>query len=118
MCGYHCPFAERKPCAGFLLCRDMYQDGVNYNIRENAMGVICAFQKQCMRTGRMENTDSARDCYAWRIQAMAEAKKAVIEEDFAFIGENAVENGEKPDDEMTVTTAVSGKSSGKKKKKN
>ncbi len=66
----------------------------------------------------MENMDSARDCYAWRIQAMAEAKKAVIEDDSAFIGENAVENGEKPVDEMTVTTAVSGKSSGKKKKKN
>ena len=30
MCGYHCPFAERKPCAGFLLCRDMYKEGVNY----------------------------------------------------------------------------------------
>jgi len=118
MCGYHCPFAERKPCAGFLLCRDMYQEGVNYNIRTNAMNVICAFQKQCMRTGRMENTDSARDCYTWRVQAMAEAKKAVIEDDSAFIGENVVENDESPADKMTVTTAVSGKSSGKKKKKN
>lgn len=69
MCGYKCPFAERKPCAGFLLCRDLYQEGVNYNVRANAMNVICAFQKQCMKTGRMENTDSARECYRTRCQA-------------------------------------------------
>lgn len=62
MCNYHCPFAERKPCAGFLLCRNLYQDGVNYNIRENAMTVICAHQKQCMMTGRMENSDEAKTC--------------------------------------------------------
>lgn len=69
MCGYHCPFAERKPCAGFLLCRNMYKSGVNYNDRKNAMSVICAFQKQCMRTGRMENTDSAKACYEMRVSA-------------------------------------------------
>lgn len=69
MCGYKCPFAERKPCAGFLLCRNMYKNGVNYNERKNAMGVICAFQKQCMRTGRMENTDSAKACYEMRVSA-------------------------------------------------
>lgn len=118
MCGYHCPFAERKPCAGFLLCRDMYKEGVNYNVRANAMNVICTFQKQCMKTGRMENTDSARDCYAWRVQAMADAKKAVIEDDSAFIGENVPDKEVISADEMLVTTAVSGKSSGKKKKKN
>lgn len=62
MCNYHCPFSERKSCAGFLLCRKLYKDGVNYNIRANAMSVICAHQKQCMATGRMENTDEARAC--------------------------------------------------------
>lgn len=62
MCNYHCPFAERRPCAGFLLCRNLYKDGVNYNVRNNAMNVICAHQKQCMATGRMENTDEARNC--------------------------------------------------------
>lgn len=69
MCGYHCPFSERKPCAGFLLCRDIFKEGVNYNIRDNAMNVICAFQKQCMKTGRMENTDSAKECYRMHMQA-------------------------------------------------
>lgn len=62
MCNYHCPFAERKSCAGFLLCRGLYKDGVNYNIRENAMTVICAHQKQCMVTGRMENSEEAKTC--------------------------------------------------------
>lgn len=67
MCGYRCPFAERKACAGFLLCKNMYKSGVNYNDRKNAMSVICAFQKQCFRTGKMENTDSAKACYEARI---------------------------------------------------
>ena len=62
MCNYHCPFAERKSCAGFLLCRKLYKEGVNYNIRQNAMTVICAHQKQCMKTGRMENSEEAKTC--------------------------------------------------------
>lgn len=33
------------------------------------MNVICAFQKQCMKTGRMENTDSAKECYRMHMQA-------------------------------------------------
>lgn len=78
MCGYKCPFAERKPCAGFLLCRDLYQEGVDYNIRANAMNVICVFQKQCMKTGRMENTNEAQECYRMRTQAK-QAKPAETE---------------------------------------
>ena len=62
MCNYHCPHAERKKCAGFLLCRLLYQEGVNYNVRQNAMNAICAHQKHCMRTGNMENTDEAKKC--------------------------------------------------------
>lgn len=70
MCNYHCPYAERRACAGFLLCKSLYLEGVNYNDRKNAMTVICAHQKQCMRTGQMENTDEARVCY--------ESKRAVV----------------------------------------
>lgn len=62
MCNYRCPHAERKACAGFLLCRLLYKDGINYGIRENAMTVICAHQKQCMGTGKMENSDEAKTC--------------------------------------------------------
>lgn len=62
MCNYHCPHSERKKCAGFLLCRLLYKEGVNYGIRENAMTAICAHQKQCMVTGLMENTDEAKKC--------------------------------------------------------
>lgn len=62
MCNYRCPHAERKKCAGFLLCRLLYKEGVNYGIRENAMNAICAHQKQCAVTGIMENTDEAKRC--------------------------------------------------------
>lgn len=62
MCNYRCPHAERKKCAGFLLCRLLYKDGVNYGIRQNAMNAICAHQKQCMVSGLMENTDEAKHC--------------------------------------------------------
>ena len=78
MCNYRCPYAERKPCAGFLLCRDLYKEGVNYNIRENAMTVICAFQKQCMRTGMMENTDTAKGCFEMRSARHNEAVPAEV----------------------------------------
>ena len=79
MCNFHCPYAERKPCAGFLLCRKLYQDGVNYGIRQNAMNVICAHQKQCMMTGRMENTEEAKRCAIIAppapVEAVPEAKE-------------------------------------------
>ena len=83
MCNYHCPFAERRAVAGFLLCRDCYKEGVNYNVRQNAMNVICAFQKQCMRTGKMENTDTARSCYEMRMKAKSEAASEAVEKDAA-----------------------------------
>ena len=69
MCNYHCPFADRKACAGFLLCRNLYKEGVNYNVRENAMGVICAYQHQCHVTGKMENSDGAKECYERQFKA-------------------------------------------------
>lgn len=63
MCNYKCPLAERRKCAGFLLCRAMEKDGVNYDDRKNALNVICLYQKQCMKTGMMENSDGAERCY-------------------------------------------------------
>lgn len=62
MCNYKCPFAERRPVAGFILCKRMQTDGVNYNDRNNAFQIICPHQKQCQVTGQMENDDGARDC--------------------------------------------------------
>lgn len=80
MCNYKCPFAERRKCAGFLLCRAMEKDGVNYNDRKNALGVICLFQKQCMKTGMMENSDGAERCYKDRRHWMtAEAAVTAVE---------------------------------------
>lgn len=78
MCNYKCPLSERRKCAGFLLCRAMQKDGVNYDDRKNATDVICIFQKQCMKTGLMENSDGARACYESRRYAPfdAEVEKA------------------------------------------
>ena len=108
MCNYHCPFAERKAVAGFLLCRDLYKEDVNYNVRENAMGVICAFQKQCMKTGKMENTDAAKECY--RMRTEAKQASAVSE----FVTGTSEDGAESAPVELKISTAVS--KSGKKTK--
>lgn len=63
MCNYKCPNADRRKCANFILCKGLEKDGVNYNDRQNAMTVICMCQKQCMKTGRMENSEGAKECY-------------------------------------------------------
>lgn len=63
MCNYKCPNADRRKCADFILCKGLEKDGVNYNDRQNAFTVICMCQKQCMRTGRMENSEGAKECY-------------------------------------------------------
>ena len=76
MCNYKCPFAERRKCAGFLLCRAMEKDGVNYNDRKNALDAICLFQKQCMKTGMMENSDGAERCYKDRRHWMSATEAA------------------------------------------
>lgn len=72
MCNYRCPLAERRKCAGFLLCRAMEKEGKDYNSRQNALDVICLHQKQCMVTGMMENTDEARECHSGHIAAEAQ----------------------------------------------
>jgi len=108
MCNYHCPFAERKAVAGFLLCRDLFKEDVNYNVRENAMGVICAFQKQCMKTGKMENTDAAKECY--RMRTEAKQASAVSE----FVTGTSEYGAEAAPVELKISTTVS--KSGKKKK--
>ena len=113
MCNYHCPFAERKAVAGFLLCRDLFREDVNYNVRENAMGVICAFQKQCMKTGRMENTDAARECF--KIRSEKRRTETVEERPDEFgTGMSAADEPMPSPEETTVTKAVS--KSAKKKK--
>ncbi|MBR5312761.1 MAG: hypothetical protein IKU40_07760 [Clostridia bacterium] len=108
MCNYHCPFAERKAVAGFLLCRDLYKEDVNYNVRENAMGVICAFQKQCMKTGKMENTDAAKECYKMRLALKESAPEP------EFVTGTSAENEESIPAETKITAAAS--KGGKKKK--
>ena len=87
ICNYHCPMSDRRKCANFILCKGLEKDGVDYNDRKNALMVICACQKQCMRTGQMENTPDAKLCYERRIayaiadaEDKAEKKEAEAEE--------------------------------------
>ena len=74
MCNFRCPLAEKRKCANFLLCRALEKDGEDYNVRSNALGVICPHQELCMRTGQMENIDPARSCYAAKREEIARTK--------------------------------------------
>lgn len=63
MCRYRCPYAERRKCADFLLCRRLERPEKNYNDRTTALTAICLYQSKCGKTGHMENTDSAKKCF-------------------------------------------------------
>lgn len=80
MCNFRCPFADRRKCANFILCKSLEKDEVNYNDRKNALTVICLCQAQCSRTGRMENSEGARECYAKMREQSADAPKEEVAE--------------------------------------
>ena len=63
-CGYRCPNQHRARTMGFLLCKAYMKDGEDYNVKENAMKAICAYQYYCPRTKRQENTKCAKECYS------------------------------------------------------
>lgn len=96
ICNYHCPMADRRKCANFILCKGIEKEGVDYNDRKNALTVICACQKQCMRTGQMENTPDAQRCYDSRIAyAKADAEDIAEPEKAESVDEPTV-NTPKP----------------------
>ena len=109
MCNYHCPYADRRACAGFLLCKALYREGINYNDRKNAMTVICAHQKQCMRTGRMENSDEAKKCY--------ESKSAPLVMTSGYIEVLPAREPSEDSPESTVTVATTDSAPKKKTRK-
>nr|DAH14930.1 MAG TPA: hypothetical protein [Bacteriophage sp.] len=62
---YECPYAVRKPQLDFLLCKLLMKDGVNYfNVREGVTA-MCAHQRHCNCTKRVENTEGAQSCYQY-----------------------------------------------------
>ena len=77
MCGFKCPYSERRRCAGFLLCKKAEKPDVDYNDRKNALDVICVYQAQCTRTGLMENTEDARKCYELKRESLYSVAPAV-----------------------------------------
>lgn len=60
---YVCPAAERKNIYPFLICKLMKEEGVDYNLRENAQKISCVNQHYCPCTKRNENTSKSKDCY-------------------------------------------------------
>lgn len=61
-CTYICRQAVRLPQHGFLLCRVLMSEDVDYRVRKNAFEAICAHQVMCPSTKRAENSKSAQKC--------------------------------------------------------
>lgn len=62
---YICPYSKRLKQYQFLMCKKLMKDSINYGIKDNAKNCICAYQYHCPKTGRMENSDSAKNCYEY-----------------------------------------------------
>lgn len=62
---YKCPYVVRKKGFEFLMCRICMKADIDYNIRENAITAFCAYQYRCLISGKMENTDEARECFEY-----------------------------------------------------
>ena len=59
-----CPAQIRKNTHPFLMCELAKKEGVDYNLRENALTIVCAYQHYCPHTKRIENTEGFKACYA------------------------------------------------------
>lgn len=62
---YVCPSAIRKNIFDFLMCEHLKEDGVDYNLKENARKASCIHQHYCPCTKRSENTAQYRECYEY-----------------------------------------------------
>ena len=112
MCNFRCPYAERRKCAGFLLCGALMREGTDYNVRANALGAICRCQEQCVRTGLMENVDEARACYA---KKRAEEEAADAKKRAEIVGSEILETEIVPLDDAPVTADAHAESAQSKK---
>lgn len=61
---YVCPAQIRKNIHPFLMCEYLKKDGVDYNLRENALNAMCLNQHYCACTKRNENTAEYKECFA------------------------------------------------------
>ncbi len=58
-----CPAQIRKNIFDFLMCEFQKKDGVDYNLKDNARGIMCVNQHYCPCTKRNENTADYKACY-------------------------------------------------------
>lgn len=81
---FTCPAQIRKNTHPFLMCELAKEEGVDYNLRENAQKIFCACQHYCPHTKRPENTEGYKDCYkaktAPKEEIPAVEEKAIVEE--------------------------------------
>lgn len=72
---YICPAQIRKNIHPFLMCEHLKKDGVDYNLRENALQIMCINQHYCPCTKQNENTAEYKACYANMTAAKSEPQE-------------------------------------------
>lgn len=92
-----CPAQIRKNVHPFLMCELAKEDGVDYNLRENAYKIACPYQHYCPHTKRPENTAEYEKCYKAKTAPAVETKAAAEE-----IPATAEEAEEQPKTEKTA----------------
>ncbi len=61
---YCCPNATRMRQYRYIMCKAEMKSGVDYTQLINANKTFCPFQYYCRISGKTENTDRAKECYA------------------------------------------------------
>lgn len=61
---YACPYAARMRQYRYIMCKAEMKEAVDYTQIVNASKTFCPYQYFCRITGKTENTDRAKDCYA------------------------------------------------------
>ena len=59
---YTCPYATRFKGCRYLGCKKQMQNGVDYNLLQNQLNVMCPHQRWCTNEMRAVNTDLAKQC--------------------------------------------------------
>ena len=69
---YECPNAVRKPQLEFLLCKLLMKDGESYSNVKDSVNAMCAYQRHCNCTKRVENTEEAQSCYRYHSEQQSD----------------------------------------------
>lgn len=61
---YTCPNATRMRQYRYIMCKAKIKENIDYTQLINASKTFCPYQYLCRISGKTENTDRAKDCYA------------------------------------------------------